>query len=271
MTSLRAPTPLNLRTEDFAADDLDLDRLFQQLNQASQDTSQALSTIQNGTQIIAFQVNTPASDWIPMPLLSPWTTTLAVSQGFAALRYRYVPGGVYLDGGCETNGGAGPAVAIPSAICNVPSGWKVDFNTTLTPWTQITSPSTAGGMGLVRATPAGQIVLRAAATFFPAGPWIVQAVLFDNFLSLPTFVAPPMACFPVALKTTIAKPSGFEIMHIVDLDAPAPNAATTQTTAIGAGVPDWGMAASGQLVIRNIPGLALGRRYSVTARVTGGS
>ena len=230
------------------------------------DTQESMSGgLQMGQNVTAeyktVNINTPASDWTAMTLLNGWTSTVAVSNGFAAPRWRYSANGIQLSGGFEYNGGVG-APTLPLTLAQLPAN-LVDFNEDAIFWSQITvaGPANDSGAAVLRLDPTGALSVRSIQGLTPATVVFcgLDGVTFPApLLALPQ-TQPALSCFPVQYQTKL--PGGqarqVEQVKVLDLAGPYP---------VSVGQPAWYCDGKGNIVINDLKGLALGRHYQVTFR-----
>lgn len=193
-------------------------------------------------------ISTPPSDWNVMSLLNSFTSTTAVSNGFAAPRWRYSAAGIQLSGGFEK---AAPP-AVPLAIAALPAG-LVDVNEDSIVWLETSTPF--GGAGLIRLDAAGSLTLRAAG----GGGNLVFCGLDNIIFAAPKTQTPALSCFPVSWKTSLpgGRPTQVEVMKAVDV---------ATLVSVPTSNPAWSTDGNGNITIANIQGLALGRTYQITCR-----
>lgn len=228
------------------------------------DTQETLAGgVQMGTNVTAeyktIAVTTPASDWTTMALLNSFTSSVAVSNGFAAPRWRYSANGIQLSGAFEYNAGVG-APAVPSSIALLPTG-LVDFNEDSIVWVEGTVVAGVSvGSGLIRLDKNGNLSLRSTEglSFLTLTFCALDNVCFAApALALPQTMA-PLSCFPITYMTGL--PGGqarqVELCHALD----------SNFRTLSLPQPAWHCDGKGNISIDNQPGLALGQMYQLTYR-----
>ncbi len=265
-----APESIQLQTQDFPPENKPLlDKLLPALQRQFDATRVNLAgglTRANGAgQDLTITINTPATDWITLNLAAGWTSTVAQSNGFAPPRFRWVDGTLFFDGACEF---IGTVVGLPITVVNtpalggnIPTG-AVTFNTDPVAWVNVNSGAYAAA-GLLRVDSSGVLSLRSAGTSSPATPWAQITFLGMNFsIATPGLVTPALSCFPITVQTTVQQPTRVTVSKILDVTTPVP-----ALVAVSPGGLYWDVGAPGQVVIKNLAGLALGRQYAVTLYV----
>lgn len=201
-------------------------------------------------QVFTIKVTVP-DDWTALSLSSPWTS-FDGGMKFPVPSYRKAPDGrVWLRGLAKTGTPQTTVAVLPAAA-------RPALRRVLQVRGSQTSTEAAIRLDIVE-----------DGSVFPEGGTLGTA--FD-FLSLElSFDAAdrtpvPAACWPVAVACTLsAKPTGVVLLAAQDTASPP-----SFLPAVGA--PDWTYSskadtngqASGAIKIRNVPGLAPGKKYSLT-------
>lgn len=264
-----APETVLLQTQDYPAENKPLlDQLLPQLQRqfdaVRTNLAAGLTRSNTAGQDLQVSISTPASDWITCHLKTGFTSSLAVTNGFNAPRYRYAQGALYFDGACEWNNGVGTVPVPTQFIDQLPvlvtgsAGVNSDVSGN---WINIAG--TYAASALIRYEGQnGQLSIRSAGTAAPASPWQILFLSITCQFPTPGLVVPPLSCFPLTVSTTVTKPTRITVSQITDVTTPVP-----AHVAVSPGSLYWTPGDPGTFTIQNLAGLALGRQYIVNLYV----
>jgi len=263
------PEPIALQTQNFPSDykpllDLVIPLFQRQFDQNRACLAGGVDSNNLAAKDVTFTVNVPGTEaWISInnQLGSGWTSTTAVSNGFAAPRYRVnASGQLQFSGAMEHNAALG---ALPVTLV---SGLPVtQYNEDMITWIQVFdgSGNKFQGTALVRMDNSGALTLRAWSVTSTSGSGTANAVEFlslDNIFYTPLLPNPGVySVFPITVPVPFSKPSAVELLQIQDTGSSPP------PTILG-GI-DWTWGDFQKIVVRNVTGLVIGRQYQVTLRV----
>jgi hypothetical protein len=245
------PTKLQVRKEDFPETGIDspeaLEKLLRPLLNHSQSVSSALTgglTFgQNmNAEIKDVNVTTPASAWIAPTLNAGWTNFGSNNE----------PAGYFLDSfgwvhirGLVTHAGAGTVFTLPAAY------WP-EYQVNLA-----TAVSTGGteGYGRLRVKhDTGDVDIASGS---PSTWGSITCSYPSN-----GFTPGVLSCFPFSFTTKVVQPQGVFLLKVTDTSSsPATIAAQGLT---------WTLTTDGKVQVTNLPGLLLGKTYSLRMLVVGG-
>jgi hypothetical protein len=251
---MAAPAQVNaLLAADFPkglADRASTDKLFQILNpflrQVGSVTTQGTSLGQNvDGQLVSLQIQTPATDWIPLAPTGTWANFGAGNGPNLSYRKDAI-GTVWVQGLLKTGPGA-----YPSTIATLPDGYRpAGFPARVVTMGQIPAGPT-DGFGHLDVTTAGNIDLN----YFTVAGALTYLITNINFPSadLSPGILP---CFPVNVRLKDGKRPSFVVAQ-----------ASAKAGELVSVLPSYtvlGTGSTGNLLrLDNLPGLALDTTYQV--------
>jgi hypothetical protein len=249
------PELLQLKKEDFPSDGLGtqpaLEKFFVQFNRFSEATRKALaggiSTSDNlAWEVRELKVTTPSSVWVA-PTLAAGVTNFT---GFTAGYWKDGSGVVRMRG-LLTRATIGDLFTLPAGYR--PGDQQLDFATAI---------STGGteGHGRLRVRTDGIVSIQGASAPSTWGS-------IDCAFSCADLSPGVLSCFP--LDFTLQKveaPVGLLLLGCRDV-TPVKTGGNGSDLALSLGQPKWSALSSKRVRIQNLPGLLLGRTYTLTVAV----
>lgn len=252
-----APPSAQFRKGDFPSDGLGsqdaLDKLFLPLNAFTQAVQTAMRgglTLSDNfnAELKTLAFSTPTTPWITpnatgAPVLSNGWTLFGTSA-LDIPSFMLDPSGTVFMRGRIASGTVG------SAAFTLPAGHWPTVNM------HFAIPCSTDIFGILTVDSSGQVI-----PSNPAGNAYIE--LACSFKAGPTPAPSVMTCFPQVFATKVAKPTGVQVIRVQD------NSSDSSPPGTALGGVDWTILQNGQISVRNIPGLAFGRKYAVTLLVTG--
>lgn len=248
-------TPNSQRLPAFTGDwltDMDIMKAFM-----ARTLSDNVNTQQGNVRVVnnlggeykTLTIQTPTSDWVAPTLAGAWTIFI---PGTSDVGYRKDSAGNVWIRGAVANG------ALNSTIFTLPSGfrpaqdWNVEQTMGSSGSCQIRVDFTTGNVNQVNAFQG------------TANAGVTWGVLDNHFVSIcmgfPAADESPgvLSCFPLKFQTKLASVSTVKLSKAV--------LASANNVAVTVGNPAWSYDGT-NVVLNNLPGLALGQTYAVTLEV----